>query len=133
MEPGVRVYNLVLACCAEARQWRKGLMVRRHGRTKLTHIHRPTHNYTFADALLWSYQIYKEMVESRLSLNSNTYQMIVEMGRRAADEPCCVYDAMKFAGVPLYIAYSAATANAEARGPPFQPWPEVDARGARRR
>lgn len=60
--------------------------------------------------------------------NTLTYSLLHDLGRGAErEDPCLVYEAFRHAGVPAYLAYSAAAANAHHYRLPFDMEPGVDA------
>ncbi len=89
-------YNSVLDACRAGGSWRRGLQL--FGRMQKEGICKP---------------------------NTNTYSVLAKMGFEARnDDPGDVYSAMKFAGVPEYIAYTSAAGGAMRA---------VEDRGGRRR
>ena len=83
LDLGVEVFNAVLDVCRLAGHWRRGLMV------------------------------FNKMSRHEQAVpNTHTYSLLVASGARSNDDPTEVYSAMKFAGVPEYIAYSAAAGRA---------------------
>lgn len=59
------------------------------------------------------------MTEKRVTPTTHTYSLLHLIGRTARDDPTVVYEAFKFAGVPSYLAYTAASANANEYIPPI--------------
>ena len=80
----IGTYNAVLDCCRVGGEWRKGIQV--------------------FDAL---------MREGKVKPNTTTYSVLAKAGFEAKnDDPGEIYAALKFAGVPEYIAYGSAASNA---------------------
>jgi pentatricopeptide repeat protein len=84
----VATYNAVLDCCRVGGSWRRGV------------------------------QIFESMTtggptQAGVKPNTNTYSIMAKLGYEAKnDDPGEIYTALKYAGVPEYIAYSSAASNA---------------------
>jgi pentatricopeptide repeat protein len=82
--PNTAAYNAVLDCCRNGGAWRRGVHV-----------------------------FENMMKQPDIKPNTNTYSVLAKMGFEAKnDDPGEIYQTLKFAGVPEYIAYSAAASNA---------------------
>ena len=76
-------YNAVLDCCRSGGAWRRGV------------------------------HVFENMQKEGVKPNTNTYAIMAKLGFEAKnDDPGEIYSALKFAGVPEYIAYSAAASTA---------------------
>ncbi|GMH74553.1 hypothetical protein TrLO_g4225 [Triparma laevis f. longispina] len=81
--PTIATYNNVIDCCRAGHAWRRGV------------------------------QVFERMMkDGTVKPNTNTYSIVAKLGFEAKnDEAGEVYSALKFAGVPEYIAYTSAAGN----------------------
>jgi len=81
--PTIATYNNIIDCCRAGHAWRRGVQV-----------------------------VEKMMKDGNVKPNTNTYSIIAKLGFEAKnDEAGEIYSALKFAGVPEYIAYTSASGN----------------------
>ena len=102
--PSTQVYNVVIGACSVGGRWREALALFK----RMQQPSPPPQQ-----------QQQQQQQQQPCVPNTATYAGLVDVCRRCSlDEVPQLYDAMKFAGVPEYIAYSAGRERMSRKGPP---------------
>jgi pentatricopeptide repeat protein len=103
--PSTQVYNVVIGACSVGGRWREALAL-------FKRMQQPPPPPP-------PQQQQQQQQQQPCVPNTATYAGLVDVCRRCSlDEVPQLYDAMKFAGVPEYIAYSAGRERMSRKGPP---------------